>query len=56
MPRIRIYILLTLVALLLTGCYNHGQRTPDAWDLTEQQLDSISFSRRITTPRTIISW
>jgi hypothetical protein len=32
------------VALLLTGCYNHGQRTPDAWDLTEQQLDSISFS------------
>ena len=44
MPRIRIYILLTLVAMLLTGCYNHGQRTPDAWDLTEQQLDSISFS------------
>ena len=44
MPRIRIYILLTLVTLLLTGCYNHGQRTPDAWDLTEQQLDSISFS------------
>lgn len=44
MPRIRIYILLTLVALLLTGCYNHGQRTPDAWGLTEQQLDSISFS------------
>jgi hypothetical protein len=30
--------------MLLTGCYNHGQRTPDAWDLTEQQLDSISFS------------
>ena len=44
MPGIRIYILLTLVAMLLTGCYNHGQRTPDAWDLTEQQLDSISFS------------
>ncbi len=44
MPRIRIYILFTLVAMLLTGCYNHGQRTPDAWDLTEQQLDSISFS------------
>ena len=36
--------MLTLVAMLLTGCYNHGQRTPDAWDLTEQQLDSISFS------------
>jgi hypothetical protein len=30
--------------MLLTGCYNHGQRTPDAWDLTKQQLDSISFS------------
>lgn len=44
MPWIRIYILLTLVAMLLTGCYNHGQRTPDAWDLTKQQLDSISFS------------
>ena len=44
MRRIRIYILLTLVAMLLLGCYNHGQRTPDAWDLTKQQLDSISFS------------
>jgi hypothetical protein len=30
--------------MLLLGCYNHGQRTPDAWDLTKQQLDSISFS------------
>ena len=36
--------MLTLVAMLLLGCYNHGQRTPDAWDLTKQQLDSISFS------------
>ena len=44
MPRIRIYILLALAAFLLCACYNHGQRTPDAWDLTEQQLDSISFS------------
>ena len=25
------------------ACYNRGQQTPDAWDLTEQQLDSISF-------------
>ncbi len=33
-----------LIAMLFTGCYNHGQQTPDAWDLTEQQLDSISFS------------
>ena len=29
--------------LLLTACYNRGQQTPDAWDLTQQQLDSISF-------------
>ena len=36
--------MLALAAFLLCACYNHGQRTPDAWDLTEQQLDSISFS------------
>ena len=29
--------------LLLTSCYNRGQLSPDAWDLTKQQLDSISF-------------
>jgi len=29
--------------LLLTSCYNKGQLSPDAWDLTQQQLDSISF-------------
>ncbi len=29
--------------VLLTACYNQGQQTPDAWDLTQQQLDSISF-------------
>ncbi len=29
--------------LMLTSCYNHGQQTPDAWDLTREQLDSISF-------------
>ena len=33
-----------LAFLLLTSCYNHGQQTPDAWDLTKQQIDSISFS------------
>ena len=33
-----------LFAFLLSSCYNHGQQTPDAWDLTRQQLDSISFS------------
>ena len=31
------------VLVLLCSCYNKGQQTPDAWDLTEQQLDSISF-------------
>jgi len=30
--------------LLLFSCYNQGQQTADAWDLTEQQIDSISFS------------
>ncbi len=29
--------------LLLTSCYNKGQMTPDAWDMTNKQLDSISF-------------
>lgn len=43
MQKIRMLIGL-LVALLLSGCYNHGQQTPDAWDLTKQQIDSISFS------------
>lgn len=28
---------------LLSGCYNRGPITPDAWDLTSQQIDSISF-------------
>ena len=32
------------LSLLLASCYNHGQQTPDAWDLTKQQIDSISFS------------
>ena len=30
-------------SLFTTSCYNQGPITPDAWDLTEQQLDSISF-------------
>lgn len=36
-------IAFVLMMLLLTACYNRGQQTPDAWDLTQQQLDSISF-------------
>lgn len=37
---------LCLFALLLlfTSCYNNASQTPDAWDYTEQQMDSISFS------------
>ena len=34
---------LFFLMLLLSGCYNRGQITPDAWDLTSQQIDSISF-------------
>lgn len=29
---------------MLSSCYNSSERTPDAWSLTERQLDSISFS------------
>ncbi len=32
-----------ILSFFLTSCYNHGQQTPDAWDLTKEQLDSISF-------------
>ena len=32
-----------ILVCLLTGCYNQGPITPDAWDLTAQQPDSISF-------------
>ena len=32
-----------LISLMLVSCYNQGPITPDAWNLTEQQLDSISF-------------
>lgn len=42
MQRIKWLIFSFLV--LLTSCYNQGQRTPDAWNLTDKQLDSISFS------------
>lgn len=38
------YSLFSIAAMSLCSCYNHGQQTPDAWDLTKQQLDSISFS------------
>lgn len=37
-------LLFSFLVSLFTSCYNHGQQTPDAWDLSKQQLDSISFS------------
>ena len=43
MRRIKHFILPLCLLLLCTSCYNHGQQTPDAWDLTEEQIDSISF-------------
>ena len=39
----RRFVSFLFVSILLCGCYNRGPITPDAWDLTEQQLDSISF-------------
>ena len=39
----RMMALALLCALLSTSCYQQGQLTPDAWDLTQRQLDSISF-------------
>ena len=32
-----------LLSLALTACYNQASQTPDAWSLTEEQQDSISF-------------
>lgn len=43
MRKLYVSFLIVLLPLLVTGCYNRGPITPDAWDLTAQQLDSISF-------------
>ena len=43
MRKLYVSFLIVLLPLLLSGCYNRGPITPDAWDLTAQQLDSISF-------------
>lgn len=40
----KLFLFLAAILMLLSSCYNHGQQTPDAWDLTKQQIDSISFS------------
>ena len=36
-------MLFCALCMTLCGCYHRGPITPDAWNLTEQQLDSISF-------------
>lgn len=43
MRQIRKLLLLISSVCLLASCYHHRPLTPDAWDLTEKQLDSISF-------------
>ena len=42
--RSRSLLYIVFCLLFLTACYNRGQQSADAWDLTEHQLDSISFS------------
>ena len=44
LTRVLLLSLITVQYSLFTvSCYNRGPITPDAWNLTEQQLDSISF-------------
>ena len=35
----RKFVSLFCLVLILSGCYNRGPITPDAWDLTSQQID-----------------
>ena len=47
MKRLMRVLLLSLItihySLFTVSCYNRGPLTSDAWDLTSQQIDSISF-------------
>ncbi len=46
MPSVKsgIFRFVALISLVvLSGCYKPASKTPDAWDLTKQQQDSISF-------------
>ncbi len=43
MEKMRNSLLGLLVLLLLAGCYHDRPASPDAWDLTERQIDSLSF-------------
>ena len=40
----RVLVLWLIAICVLASCYNPAERTPDAWSLTEEQIDSISFS------------
>lgn len=37
-------IVACIAGLLFTACYNHQNQTTDSWNLTDKQIDSISFS------------
>jgi hypothetical protein len=37
-------LLIFIVVSMLYGCYYEPSQTSDAWDLTEKQIDSLSFS------------
>ena len=43
---LRLTLAMTIAAVLalFSSCYNPATDTPDAWDLTKKQIDSISFS------------
>lgn len=42
-PGRALVVCLMACVAVLSSCYNSSERTPDAWSLTERQLDSISF-------------
>ena len=42
MNRLSLFII-GLISLLFTGCYHQTPETSDAWIVTEEQMDSISF-------------
>lgn len=43
--RLRLAVVIIMTSLFMTSCYYEQEsQTPDAWNLTEEQLDSLSFS------------
>ena len=38
------WMAVVMLSFMNVACYYQGQHTPDAWDLTDKQIDSISFS------------